>query len=381
MTNRSRLINFLRWTSALLVVLGHIRSILFADFTEINNASFFLKTFYLITSLGHEAVMVFFVISGYLVGGGIINKIKKSNFNINIYLFYRITRLYLVLPAALIITFLFDKLGILLDSSIYENGRSISSLQYDVMDRLSLVHFFGSLFMLQNIYTHSFGSNGPLWSLSYEFWYYILAGLGGLCFLLLKTKKILIGSVLALVLLLTAVWLPLVYLKYFIIWMMGTCIYFVKPKMPSKAVPFLLIIVLTAFIAVYKTSLLIYISSFDKDLITAFLISLIICFIPDGKKAPQDIHHHLASFSYTLYLVHYPFMLCILAGWNSFTGFGIKELPQVSTFLSMGVLVIITLYFSYFISLFTEAKTDVFRNKALQAFMKVRQLKLYPRKA
>jgi peptidoglycan/LPS O-acetylase OafA/YrhL len=38
----------------------------------------------------------------------------------------------------------------------------------------SMKDFWGSLFFLQEIYTKPYGSDGPLWSLSYEFWFYIL---------------------------------------------------------------------------------------------------------------------------------------------------------------------------------------------------------------
>ena len=34
--------------------------------------------------------------------------------------------------------------------------------------------FSGNFFFLQSIVSPVFGSNGPLWSLSYEFWYYII---------------------------------------------------------------------------------------------------------------------------------------------------------------------------------------------------------------
>ena len=32
----------------------------------------------------------------------------------------------------------------------------------------------GNLFFLQTIFVPPFGSNAPLWSLSFEFWYYLL---------------------------------------------------------------------------------------------------------------------------------------------------------------------------------------------------------------
>src|SRR6202030_1593882 len=38
--------------------------------------------------------------------------------------------------------------------------------------------FLGNLFFVQTILCRTFGSNGPLWSLANEFWYYVLFPLG-----------------------------------------------------------------------------------------------------------------------------------------------------------------------------------------------------------
>ena len=37
-----------------------------------------------------------------------------------------------------------------------------------------MLAFLGSMAFLQTIYIPTFGSNGPMWSLSNEFWYYIV---------------------------------------------------------------------------------------------------------------------------------------------------------------------------------------------------------------
>jgi len=42
---------------------------------------------------------------------------------------------------------------------------------------LSLDTFLGNLMQLQTIVVSSFGSNGPLWSLANEWWYYVAFGL------------------------------------------------------------------------------------------------------------------------------------------------------------------------------------------------------------
>ena len=78
------------------------------------------------------------------------------------YLLNRATRLYVALIPALILTVTFDHIA---------RTHGGMNLGYGPQ---SMKDFWGSLFFLQGIYTKPYGSDGPLWSLSYEFWFYIL---------------------------------------------------------------------------------------------------------------------------------------------------------------------------------------------------------------
>jgi peptidoglycan/LPS O-acetylase OafA/YrhL len=50
--------------------MGHLRNAMLVDYAELVHPSIAIKIFYAITSFGHQAVMIFFVLSGYFVGGG-----------------------------------------------------------------------------------------------------------------------------------------------------------------------------------------------------------------------------------------------------------------------------------------------------------------------
>ena len=78
------------------------------------------------------------------------------------YLLNRATRLYVALIPALILTVIFDHIA---------RTHGGMNLGYGLQN---MKDFWGSLFFLQGIYTKPYGSDGPLWSLSYEFWFYIL---------------------------------------------------------------------------------------------------------------------------------------------------------------------------------------------------------------
>ena len=56
---------------------------------------------YGISNLGHQAVIIFFALSGYLVGGSVINAIRRSEWSWVRYLTQRLVRLWLVLLPAL----------------------------------------------------------------------------------------------------------------------------------------------------------------------------------------------------------------------------------------------------------------------------------------
>lgn len=68
--SRNLWLDLIRGCSALIVCLGHLRNAILVDYSVLVNPSIIIKAFYAITGFGHQAVMVFFVLSGYFVGGG-----------------------------------------------------------------------------------------------------------------------------------------------------------------------------------------------------------------------------------------------------------------------------------------------------------------------
>lgn len=66
----SSFLNFMRWISAVLVFFHHYRNHLFVSYDLLEKKTIFAKIFYFITLLGHEAVIIFFILSGFFVGGG-----------------------------------------------------------------------------------------------------------------------------------------------------------------------------------------------------------------------------------------------------------------------------------------------------------------------
>ena len=79
------LISFLdlsRWLAAAIVFISHLRNPLFVSYGDINpdNLNIFIQAWYFITGWEGEAVIIFFVLSGLLVGASGYEKVYKKNF-------------------------------------------------------------------------------------------------------------------------------------------------------------------------------------------------------------------------------------------------------------------------------------------------------------
>lgn len=170
-TNRA--INALRFVAALLVVLGHLRNTMFQDYRDIEHGvvPFLL---YLTTSLGNAAVLVFFALSGFWVGGAALAQRLGGTFSVREYSIARLTRLWLVLLPALALTALVDFVGskVFSHADIYTHPELYTGVVKEPSH--SLVTLLGNIFFVQDLHVEPFGYNKPLWSLSYEFWYYAM---------------------------------------------------------------------------------------------------------------------------------------------------------------------------------------------------------------
>jgi peptidoglycan/LPS O-acetylase OafA/YrhL len=177
-TSENISINAIRTIAALLVVVGHVRHLFFVDYSQSDQRGVFVQALYLIGSLGHPAVIVFFVLSGFWVGGSVIRGTQRGSFKVSSYASARLIRLWIVLVPAVLLTQILDRFGTALfpASDVYAgSGAYHGTLPADgAAAHLDLTTTLGNLFFVQSIHVDTVGNNTPLWSLSYEFWYYLL---------------------------------------------------------------------------------------------------------------------------------------------------------------------------------------------------------------
>lgn len=120
----------------------------------------------LLTNLGHEAVVVFFVLSGYVIA--FVAGSREQDFRN--FMIARGARIYSVAIPAIFITALLDFTG-------YHSNPAAYPEAYQAWD-LPLVRAVTSLFFVNEVWTLAIQlfSNVPYWSLNYEVWYYVTFG-------------------------------------------------------------------------------------------------------------------------------------------------------------------------------------------------------------
>jgi peptidoglycan/LPS O-acetylase OafA/YrhL len=119
-----------------------------------------------VLGFGHEAVLLFFAISGFCIHSRQA-RAPRAAFDLRGFAWRRIRRLYPPLLLALAVTAVCDSLGAWLYQGIYTDG-----LLY-TFDH-SPTTLLGNLLFQADLGVPVWGSNGPLWSLAHEFWFYAL---------------------------------------------------------------------------------------------------------------------------------------------------------------------------------------------------------------
>jgi peptidoglycan/LPS O-acetylase OafA/YrhL len=171
-TGRNVHLDAMRGLAAVSVLGTHLRQVFFVPYREAGRG-LLVDFLYIDHYVARAAVIFFFALSGYLVGMSVVHSIEGARWSWRDYLLARLSRLYVVLVPALLLTALLDWIGRTnaLSHWAYFNDPAEAGFTTASLDTLR--NFFGSLFFLQNIHTGCYGSNSALWSLSCEFWYYI----------------------------------------------------------------------------------------------------------------------------------------------------------------------------------------------------------------
>lgn len=278
----------LRFIAAFIVLLCHTRNDFFVRYNELPEVqqNIFSFAFFFVGKIGYEAVIVFFVLSGFLVGGKGLERMSNNHFDAKSYMIDRMVRIGIPLLSAVVF-------GIII----------MNVIGVDVDYLMAL----GNVLSLQGILCDAFVT--PFWSLSYEVWFYVILGAIGL---IMDKRKL--GMFLFVVCCLVFVKLS----PYFLlIWLMGAFAYYLRPMHFNKVVLYLsfgLVCLFTCLSIGGAESKAIHVPfTINRNIADVFLAFSLCLFIQQLVLCPprnrltikiERAFHYLANFSYTLYLTH-----------------------------------------------------------------------------
>lgn len=345
----SILLDLIRFSATIFVFMDHFAQVRFSG----GSLSFF-------SPFGHSAVIAFFVLSGYVIAFVADTKEK----NIKAYYINRFARLYSVVLPVLIIVPLLDTIGLYLNETIYDaNGHS-----YPIIRMLVNVVFLQEIWFAGIKYF----SDAPLWSLGYEFWYYVLFSFviflnGYKRYLLMGVTVLLVGP--KILLLMPA-------------WILGVLIYNLhKRKDLNKIIArFIFFSAPLLFYIFFKDqgNPIIDLSSyvnlswskyFLHDYITAIIIGLFILSFKYADISPINKLlikselpiRYFASATFTIYLLHYPLLF--------FYGAVLEHNPN--NMQDIVLLWFITFATCLFVAQYTEKKKYIFKKYIVLIYEKI----------
>ena len=304
--------------------------------------------------LGRLGVVVFFVVSGFVIAYVCDEKHRTAGH----YLEARLVRLSSVFVPALVVTFLFDGVGRWLDPSLYARYPAPAAIQPS-----TLALFL--LYLHENAWTSvRWLSNGPMWSIAYEFWYYV--GFAAFRFATPRWRWPLLVVVAV-----VAGWKILLLLP---VWLLGVWLYYARERVARirpdahviAAVAAVGLLTLWCTPAGYSWTAPLrtagavfgpgYQAMFLSDYVQGLLVAVIIASVVRGAVSyPARLGEaitHAAGMTFSLYMFHVPVILVL----RSLDAYDASRLaPSV---LAAGV----ALAACYGLSRVTERRKDVWHN-------------------
>ena len=303
----------------------------------------------MLTTQGHNAVVVFFVISGFWIVRSVMR--AGDAFSFRDYMIARGTRLWIVLLPALVIGAFLDSVGsTFFDSPLYDGTQGAVSITRDVTTRLSPQIFIGNALFLQDIAVPALGSNGALWSIACEFWYYIYFPFLYCALRSRSWPRIVVAAAL-----LPVLPSPLL----FGCWLMGGAVYVLAERLGSdRRVHWIFpAVALGNFCFIIVALKLLPLPPFANDLVLAASFAL---FMGLGMKSPfgearglNRAAHFGARSSYSVYATHLPIVVFL-------ANFVVPSSRIPASPWSWGVMVVITIAataLGIVFSRFTERRT------------------------
>ena len=352
----------LRGIAALYVVIGHARGFLWEGYSDgykkhAELYGFFDRLsmyFFTLFKFGHEVVLFFFVLSGFVIHLKYAKQYQANSstlFAWKDYVWRRIKRIYPPFVMSIGLTFLLDTIGKYNGYALYTGAVKLN--MFDIELHHNLKTLVGNVLFLFREYVPLFGSNGPSWSLKYEWWFYMIYPL---C--LLISKKSIWPATIIMVVLFTISFYPSIWpeqllrdvLSLMLSWWLGVLLaeVYVKRVALSFGYLALLMLIFPFCPAIGKINDVLYFTAVAAGM--AGILSL--CFWLQQKNISLfwiEKLQWLGNFSYTLYIIHFPIFMLLSGYWMQQNN---NTLPKSSWLILAGSLLVTAI--AYAVHFITE---------------------------
>ncbi len=313
--------------------------------------------FYFISGNGQFGVILFFILSGFLVGGINIQRFKTGQLSLKKFLFDRIFRIGVPLTGAILLIILTNSL-----LNLPVNWGQLAG------------QYIGFQFIVGD-------AGGVFWTLAYEIWFYIILFT---CFLFFRKKGA--SMIWGLILFCVSGWiLSQLKMPWFVCIFLGLTTFYLKDYKIKTVY-----LVLTALIGVLAYGIGMFSNQSSNISIwhlfppvtgeimrmlifgsLAVLISQVVNHVPSGmvEKAVSLCGDKLAKFSYSLFLTHYQ----LIKIWMKY-GPKFDEL-NFKTFSIFIIFCFVCIIFAYIFYLIFERNTKKIQSSTERLFHKMSTIK------
>ncbi len=354
------LLDTVRWISAGMVALGHAWVCVFAR--QDNPVS---KALWALADTRHSWVIIFFVLSGYLVGGNVL--LRADRFDFKRYAVARFTRIYIVLIPALLLTAALDGTAFLIapHSPVYNTawGESVFG-GTPPFTLYGLPNIAASILCLENVIAPAMGSDGPLWSLGFEWvFYFAFPVLLLAADAIAKVTRLSPWITRTVVMAASVALLAKGHILYgAVLWTIWVCGALAHVVVETDRWPRLLrwagaLICVAGFVVSFR------INYRFADVLIGLGAASFLCLFPRGERGfKAGMDQALASGSYTLYVIHLPILAFITLFYNGVGWLPVGGAPISATSMGMyaGMAAIVGLWVVIFQRLF-ESRTEALR--------------------
>ncbi|EGK3660522.1 acyltransferase [Escherichia coli] len=304
---KNQIISFesLRGIAAIAVAMAHVFQFFLARYHP--------EYYRAVGLVAQASVMIFFVMSGFLIGVSIQNNISKNGgFSMSTYAISRFRRIYPPLVLSLIIILLMAVIA----PYVFESGAQRFATASDEFIKGRGIFYWPSQIFSVLTFTNGLLPQGtpfntPLWSLPFEAWYYVLAAL-------LFTKKPFYIA-LAFILAYAISGANIKFMIFGAVWFAGLGLSLVDIKGKVHTVAACILTAITSWFAFAHGAKFIAIGGdytmFNMWFGLAFA-SLTYLFIL-CMNLRINIIHSSSKYSYTLYIIHYPIIMFMIGIFES----------------------------------------------------------------